>query len=165
MKLIDIIETDFVNYKVPCMTVMFPYCSFKCNKECNKQVCHNTLLQDSELVELDIDEIIQDYYLPNIVTEAIVMQGLEPFDSFNDLKELVKEFSEWCNDDIVIYTGYKEEEIKDEVKQLCDVVTGNDLIIKFGRFIPNIDARYDSTLGVVLRSDNQYAKVVKSSKE
>lgn len=165
MKLIDIIETDFVNYKVPCMTVMFPYCSFKCNKECNKQVCHNTLLQDSELVELDIDEIVQDYYLPNIVTEAIVMQGLEPFDSFNDLKELVKEFSEWCNDDIVIYTGYKEEEIKDEVKQLCDVVTGNDLIIKFGRFIPNIDARYDSTLGVVLRSDNQYAKVVKSSKE
>jgi uncharacterized radical SAM superfamily protein len=165
VKLIDIIETDFVNYKVPCMTVMFPYCSFKCNKECNKQVCHNTLLQDSELVELDIDEIVQDYYLPNIVTEAIVMQGLEPFDSFNDLKELVKEFSEWCNDDIVIYTGYKEEEIKDEVKQLCDVVTGNDLIIKFGRFIPNIDARYDSTLGVVLRSDNQYAKVVKSSKE
>lgn len=165
MKLIDIIETDFVNYKVPCMTVMFPYCSFKCNKECNKQVCHNTLLQDSELVELDIDEIVQDYYLPNIVTEAIVMQGLEPFDSFNDLKELVKEFSECCNDDIVIYTGYKEEEIKDEVKQLCDVVIGNDLIIKFGRFIPNIDARYDSTLGVVLRSDNQYAKVVKSSKE
>ena len=165
MKLIDIIETDFVNYKVPCMTVMFPYCSFKCNKECNKQVCHNTLLQDSELVELDIDEIVQDYYLPNIVTEAIVMQGLEPFDSFNDLKELVKEFSEWCNDDIVIYTGYKEEEIKDEVKQLCDVVVGNDLIIKFGRFIPNIDARYDSTLGIILRSDNQYAKVVKSSKE
>jgi hypothetical protein len=160
VKLIDIIETDFVNYKVPCMTVMFPYCSFKCNKECNKQVCHNTLLQDSELVELDIDEIVQDYYLPNIVTEAIVMQGLEPFDSFNDLKELVKEFSEWCNDDIVIYTGLTEKEfnlvaykvILDRIKQYPNI------IIKFGRFIPNQEKHYDEVLGVDLASPNQYAR-------
>ena len=42
-------------------------------------------------------------------TKRMINRALNQFD---DLKGLVKEFSEWCNDDIVIYTGYKEEEIK-----------------------------------------------------
>ena len=25
-----IVDEDFVNYKVPSMTIMFPYCDFKC---------------------------------------------------------------------------------------------------------------------------------------
>ena len=28
-----IITEDFVNYKEPCMTIEFPYCDFKCDRE------------------------------------------------------------------------------------------------------------------------------------
>ena len=30
MILKGIIDEDFVNYKVPCMVLEFPYCDFKC---------------------------------------------------------------------------------------------------------------------------------------
>ena len=33
MILKGLIEEDFCNYKKPTMTLMFPYCSFKCDNE------------------------------------------------------------------------------------------------------------------------------------
>ena len=60
-----------------------------------------------------------------------------------------------CNDDVVIYTGYYPDEIKDAL----DVLKGfKNIIIKFGRYIPNRQSRYDEILGVTLASDNQYAE-------
>lgn len=60
-----------------------------------------------------------------------------------------------CDDDVVIYTGYYPDEIKDAL----DVLKGfNNIIIKFGRYIPNRQSRYDEILGVTLASDNQYAE-------
>lgn len=35
----NLIEEDFVNYKKPSMVVLFPNCSFKCDKECGRPVC------------------------------------------------------------------------------------------------------------------------------
>lgn len=160
MKILDLIETDFVNYKKTCMTVMFPYCSFKCNKEANKIVCHNYQFNGVTPFDIEIEEIISKY-LTNPMSEAIVMQGLEPFDSFEDLCSLVTRFSEESNDDIVIYTGYTEDEIVAEVQALSNLVKGNTLIIKFGRFIPDSQSRIEPILGVTLQSDNQYAKIIK----
>jgi hypothetical protein len=34
----------------------------------------------------------------------------------------------------------------------------SNIIIKFGRFIPNQEPHYDEVLGVKLASDNQYAR-------
>ena len=64
-----------------------------------------------------------------------------------------------CDDDIVIYTGYTEEELieNDTFKKVCKY---KNIIIKFGRFIPNQEPHYDEVLGVKLVSDNQYAKKV-----
>ena len=41
MILKGLIDEDFVNYKKPAMVLEFPYCSFKCDKECGRQVCQN----------------------------------------------------------------------------------------------------------------------------
>lgn len=160
MHLVDILDEDFVNYKKPCMTVMFPYCTFKCNRECGKEVCHNMHLKDSDLVDVPVNEIV-DRYINNPITEAIVMQGLEPFDSFDELYSLIYKFTEKCNDDIVIFTGYKEEEISDKVKMILEIVESNKLIIKYGRFIPDDNEVFDPVLGVKLSSSNQYGKIVK----
>lgn len=160
MKLVGLLDEDFVNYKKPSMTIMFPYCSFKCNKECGREVCHNIHLKDSDVIDMPVDEIV-DRYINNPITEAIVMQGLEPFDSFDELYSLIYKFTEKSNDDIVIFTGYKEEEISDKVKQLSDIVECNTFIIKFGRFVPDDSTVFDSVLGVKLSSSNQYGKIVK----
>lgn len=154
MKVIDIINEDFVNYKKPCMTIMMPYCTFKCDKECGKQVCQNSDLASAKHIEIDTKKII-DLYLNNPISEAIVFQGLEPFDSFYQVLDFIKKFRNKTNDDIVIYTGYNKDEIEWYLTFLKDF---DNIIIKYGRFIPNQEKHFDKTLGVYLSSDNQYAE-------
>lgn len=145
-----VISEDFVNYKKASMTIMFPYCTFKCGKE----ICQNSPLAESEDVNLSI-QTITNMYITNPITESIVMQGLEPFDSWNDLYELVAALRERTQDDIVIYTGYYKAEIADYINDLKNFP---NIIIKFGRYIPNQNQYYDEVLGVLLASDNQYAE-------
>lgn len=149
----NIIEEDFSNYKKPSMFIAFPNCSFKCEKECGLQVCQNSELAKSPNIEISYDNIIKKY-LNNNITEAIVFGGLEPFDSLKDLYLLVNAFRLYTDDDIVIYTGYKEEEIREKLTFLKQYP---NIIIKFGRFIPNQEHHFDETLGVELVSPNQYA--------
>ena len=152
MKIKGLITEDFVNYKKVSMTIMFPHCTFKCGAE----HCQNSPLAKSKTYDIDIDEMIQKY-LNNPITEAVVMQGLEPFDSWSDLLLFVAKFREESQDDIVIYTGYNKEEIDNKINILKRF---KNIIIKFGRFIPCDEKHYDDVIGVELASINQYAEVI-----
>ena len=152
MKIKGLISEDFVNYKKPAMTIMFPCCNFKCGTE----YCQNSPLATTENIELDISDIVIRY-LNNPITESVVMQGLEPFDSWDDLIEFVKQLRESTDDDIVIYTGYYKEEIADKIALLSKY---KNIIIKYGRYIPDQEKHYDEVLGVYLISDNQYAEKI-----
>lgn len=154
MKVIDIIDEDFINYKKPCMTIMMPYCTFKCDKECGKQVCQNSDLASAPKIEIETENIIKRY-LNNSISEAIVFQGLEPFDSFYQVLDFIKRFREVSNDDIIIYTGYNKKELK---QFLTFFKNFDNIIIKYGRFIPGQEKHYDEILGVYLASNNQYAE-------
>jgi len=153
MVITQIIDEDFVNYKVPSMYIGFPKCDFKCEKECGLRVCQNNMLVKSPQLEIDDVKII-DRYMNNPITEAIVIAGLEPFDTYDQLSTFIKRFREKCDDDIVIYTGYYESEIKEQLEELKKY---KNIIVKFGRYIPNKKSHFDSILGVDLASDNQYA--------
>ena len=157
MKIVQLIDEDFVNYKKPCMIIGFPYCNFKCDKECGQQVCQNSTLATANILDIDIDSIIERY-LNNPITKAICFQGLEPFDSYKDIKTFISHLrSKQCWDDIVIYTGYNKDELNNQLKYLRQY---RNIIIKFGRFIPNQNPHYDKILGINLASDNQYAKKI-----
>ena len=157
MKIKGIIHEDFINYKKPSMVVEFPYCDFKCDRECGQEVCQNSSLVKSPTHDIPIDKIVLSY-LNNSITEALVCQGLEPFDSKEDLYQLIKFFRRYSDDDIVIYTGYVEEELKLELVYFQTLY--KNIIVKFGRFIPNRPSYYDETLGIFLASSNQYAKKI-----
>ena len=150
MKIKGLITEDFVNYKKASMTIIFPYCTFKCGKD----YCQNSSLAKTPIIEISIDDLVNKY-INNPITEAVVMQGLEPFDSWNDLKEFVQKLREYNNDDIVIYTGYNKDEVSKYIEELS---VYPNIIIKFGRYIPNQDGHYDDVLGVYLISNNQYAE-------
>lgn len=153
----NIIDEDFVNYKKPSMFIGMPNCSFKCDKECGTNVCQNSELAAAPSIEVSIEEIARRYST-NPITEAIVFGGLEPFDDFIDLYTLIMIIRQTCQDDIVIYTGYYPNEIDKEIDCLKKINEGKNIIIKFGRFIPNKSPIYDEILGIELASDNQYAK-------
>lgn len=153
MKIKNLIDEDFTNYKKPSMFIGTSSCDFKCDKECGKPVCQNSELAKAPTIEINNNEIIKRY-LDNPITEAVVIGGLEPFDTFEELYQFIKDFRRKSNDDIIIYTGYYPEEISEKIRQLSLFL---NIVIKFGRFIPNQKSHYDTVLGIELASDNQYA--------
>ena len=161
MKIKNIIEEDFVNYKVPSMFIATSRCDFKCDRECGKNVCQNSPLATAPVFEIDDAKLIKRY-LNNDITEAVVIGGLEGFDTFDDMYAFIWRFRQICFDPIVIYTGYYPSEIKDKLKKLFKF---NNIIVKFGRFIPNDKPRYDEVLGITLASSNQFAQDINEIKK
>lgn len=155
MFLKGIIDTDYVQYYKPCMTLMFPNCSFKCDFESGKKVCINSNLALMPNIEINTYTLIERY-LSNDMIDTLCCSGLEPFDSAEDLNRLITllRFCE-CNDDVIIFTGYTEEEIN---VKFCWIYAHKNIIIKFGRYIPDVDPIYDEVLQKLLASNNQYAK-------
>jgi organic radical activating enzyme len=151
-------DEDFVNYKKPSMFIIFPSCSFKCDKENKCNLCQNSHLAQEPVIEMSINNILHRYN-QNELTKAIVCGGLEPFDTDNELLDFIDTAREYfyINDDIVIYTGYTEEELKDRFL-FKQIIQYPNIIIKFGRFRPNEEPHYDEVLGIKLASSNQYAK-------
>lgn len=156
IRCLNIVDECFQDYVKTSMLVSFPECSGKCWKELGlaPEVCHNYFYYNMIGQMYDTEEIVKRY-MKNNITSAIILGGLEPLDSFDDLISLVTEFRKQCDDDIVIYTGYNEEEVIHHVTTLKPFT---NIIMKFGRYIPNRETKYDEILGVYLPSDNQYAK-------
>jgi hypothetical protein len=154
MKIKGITDEDFVNYKKASMFIAFPNCSFKCDHECGRAVCQNSALAKSQTIDIPISMLI-DRYGQNPISKAVVCGGLEPLDSWEELQAFIRDFRYYTPDDIVIYTGYEEEEIKDKIEWLS---LFENIIIKFGRYRTNEPSHYDNLLGVSLMSSNQYAK-------
>lgn len=152
IKTID--DENFNHYKKSSMVIGFSCCTFKCDKEYGQQVCQNSTLAKSKNIEITNKEII-DRYQNNNLTSAVVCAGLEPLDSFKDLTKLIEEFRKVTNDDIVVFTGYNKDEIVNEISLLSQF---KNIIVKFGRFIPNQTPHCDEILGVNLASDNQFAE-------
>lgn len=152
----QLIDEDFINYKKASMVIGFPYCSFKCDKECGQPVCQNSTLANAPEIRINSADIV-DRYINNPITSAIVYQGLEPLDSWTDLISLTRTFRQHTNDDIVIYTGYNKDEIKHSIEQLKEY---KNIIIKYGRYVPNQKKHYDEILGIELASDNQFAEKI-----
>ena len=160
MKLKGVIFEDFVNYKKPSMYLIFPNCSFKCDIEYGFPICQNNALIQEPIIEIDKEDLIEEY-LSNPITEAVVMGGLEPFDSPLDLVPFIDTLRRQykCNDDIVIYTGYTEQELENNNSYQI-LYSYNNIIVKFGRFIPNKESHFEELLGIKLASPNQYAKII-----
>lgn len=149
-------DEDFTSYKKPSMVIGFARCSWKCERECGMRVCQNGALAQAPDRTIGVKTIV-GRYINNPITSAIIMAGLEPFDSEEDLLSLITYLRVATQDDIVIYTGYTKEEIQNrEVYKY--LLNAKNIIIKFGRFIPNQQPHYDDVLGVKLASDNQYAR-------
>ena len=149
-----ITDDDFVNYKVPSMFISTALCTFKCDLEYGSTICQNSDLEKMPSKRIQ-DQVIVDRYLHNPITSAIVFGGLEPLDQTLELYHLIGRFRAVCEDDIVIYTGYKKEEISNTLRYLRCY---HNIVVKYGRYIPGQQPHLDPVLGVYLASDNQYAE-------
>ena len=161
IELKGIIWEDTVNYKKISTTLMFPKCSFKCDKENGVQLCQNWSLAAAPSQKVNVMSLL-DTYLGNPLTEALVFQGLEPFDSPIDLRIVSASLNTLgIKDDVVIYTGYDKYEISQNLLHYLKETIPGHLIIKWGRYRPNQEEHFDKNLGVYLASNNQYGEIIK----
>lgn len=80
MKIKAIVDENFQDYKETSMFIATATCTWKCGKE----LCQNSPLALSPVIEVRDCEIVQRY-LVNPLTTAIVVGGLEPFDQVREL--------------------------------------------------------------------------------
>lgn len=144
------IDVDLVNYKLPALYIIMPFCTFKCGIT----NCQNSLLSQEPNIEVSNEELVQ-IFDQSILSEAIVFGGLEPLDSYQDLLNFITYFHAIGHiEPIVIYTGYTEDEVE---QNFSEILLQKNIVIKYGRYIPNQTPHFDVILGVNLASDNQYA--------
>jgi len=158
MWLKGITDEDFVNYRVPSMFIATTTCDFKCDRNCGRQICQNAELAHQDNIHTGDDYLI-NRYLKNPISKAIVFGGLEPFDQWQELFNFIQKLrmQYGCKDPVVIYTGYTEQEIDGQLRFLMSMP---NIIVKFGRFVPDQQPHMDPVLGVNLASDNQYARQI-----
>lgn len=157
MHLKGLVDEDFVNYKEPSLFLITSTCDWKCCREQNLplSVCQNMPIIRDTTKDIS-EEKIYERYIDNPITKSIVLGGLEPFDQFGEVYNLIYYFRaiKGNTDTFVIYTGYYPSEIDEMIKMLSMF---DNIIVKFGRYIPNSKKIFDKILGVELASENQFA--------
>lgn len=157
MSVKEIVDENFQDYKKASMFICAKSCDFKCLTELNKNIniCQNMRVSKLPTFDIKISDIF-DRYVSNIITRAVIIGGLEPMLQFHEVYSLIYYFRKNnCPDDFVIYTGYYYREIEQYIKKLQDL---DNIIIKYGRYIPDSNPRFDNTLGIILSFDNQYSE-------
>ncbi len=157
IKVKDIKPEVFQDYKKCSMFIGVSTCDFKCCREVNLpcSTCQNSGVNSQEDIIVDYENIFK-MFQNSLLSEAIVIGGLEPFLQADEVVQLIHYFRDrGVKNDFVIYTGYYPEEIsKDTLETLKKL---ENVVIKYGRYIPDRPNRFDEVLGVTLASDNQYA--------
>lgn len=158
MKTKGIIDEVYTDFKYTSMYISVPSCSVMCWKELGlkESICQNSHLLKIETLNIE-DEYIINRYLNNPITKAIIFSGMDSMDSIDDIIEFIRKFREKSIDPIVLYTGRYEYEVTDKINKLKEF---SNIIIKFGRYNPNLPSRYDEILGITLVSNNQYSKKI-----
>ena len=156
IKIKDIMDEDFQDYKIASMMIAFCTCDWKCAKDGNfpETICQNCSIAKQKTHTVKIEDIY-NRYINNHITSAIILGGLEPMLQFEEVVALISYFrNKGCNDTFVIYTGYYEHEISDKIDILSPY---RNIILKLGRYKPNKDKYYNNLLGVYLANEEQYA--------
>ena len=110
MKVKTIIDEDIANYKKTSMFIATVKCNFKCCTDLGLDVCicQNSPISRQKNIEVSNSAIVQRY-VSNPLTHAIVFGGLEPMEQFDEVFDLIRLFREKTKDDIVLYTGFRED--------------------------------------------------------
>ena len=169
MKIRFLIDTDVTNYRKTSMVVGMPYCDGKCWRDLNAQggnydwsLCHNHSIRDEREIEIAVNDLASRY-ISNPLSHAVVFAGMEPLLSIHQIVAFIIYLRGACRceDDIVIYTGYNEDEKPvSDFTNLLKTADVSNVIVKFGRYIPGDEEHLDPVLGVKLASKNQYARKI-----
>jgi len=157
MKVAGSPRTVFNDYKRVGLYIATPFCNFKCVKEAKEKGieihCHNGGLDN--VGDLSAETLVARYIKTNPFIECIILSGLDPIDNWEETKQFIDDFRRVIDMEIVVFTGYYPEEIKDKLEEIKH---HDNIMFKFGRFDPTNESKFDETGGVTLATGNQFFK-------
>ena len=107
-----------------------------CSKRCKE--CISPEYQEHEGgTEIGVDELFSLF--GNIKPDGLVVSGGEPFEQPEALLDLVDKYRKNYNDDILIYTGYTLEELKEADNQLFIEIIEKTAVIIDGKYLPSLN--------------------------
>lgn len=152
MKLKQIVDEVFGDYKECGMLLIFPTCTWKCEGCQNK---HLELLPTKNFP----DHEILERYKSNPLSRCIIFGGLEPLDSSYEIVRFILYLMLSGEKPLlVIYTGYDFLELNDILHTSALGSLFNDygnIILKYGRYKQDGKPYFNKVLGVNLASGNQ----------
>lgn len=88
--------------------------------------CHNFEMQDINFgQEVSDEEIISEIMEVKDFITGITLSGGDPLYQMENAKNFLKKFraiEEFNKLDVWLYTGYKYQEVSNDIKELCDVI-------------------------------------------
>jgi len=111
--------------------VWFQGCSIRC-KGCMSKYTWDF----NNLFEMDIDDVIGK--IKSFGSKKLTVSGGEPFDQPYQLKYLLKNLKESGFEDILVYSGYEYDELKNKHGDILEYI---DVLIA-GRFIDGLESEY-----------------------
>ena len=149
----NIIDEVFSDYSKISMLIAVPKCTTKCWERLNLSptICQNHQLHKEPNLDISNKDII-DRYINNPLTSAIVLGGMDSWDSLDEIIEFIKEFRELSDDDCVLYTGKELEIIEKDFDKLKEF---KNIYIKYGHYNPTLEPIIDELTKVKLASSNQ----------
>ena len=119
-----------------------------CNRRCKG--CVSERLQKFEpRNEQDVIPYLQRFDLTD--TDGVTISGGEPFEQVADLLTMVRYFKQNGIDDILIYTGYQIEQLRDKHDNRVDAILAEIAVLIDGPYIQELN----SDIGNLKGSDNQ----------
>ena len=149
----DVVEV-FQDYKKSALLFSCCFCDWKCCKEAGIpiSVCQNQSICSQRTITLSFESVLR--MVNNSITDAIIFGGLEPFEQIDEVVRCIEYLRfNFVSKPVIIYTGFYPEEINENT---LDRLSLSHVILKCGRYIPNLPPVYDEVLGITLASNNQY---------
>ena len=106
-----------------------------CNIKCKGCMSKYTWSFDTKY-KRNIEDVIKE--ILSYPSKKITISGGEPFDQPKELEYLLKTLKENNFEDILVYSGYDYEEIKNKYENILKYI---DILIA-GRFIENLESEY-----------------------
>lgn len=143
----------FQDYKDSAILFSAIDCDWKCCREYGQSICQNQKMHGQREVILPFSRVLET--ICNSYTDAVIFGGLEPMLQADELVQCIEYLrQQGMSRPIIIYTGYYPHEINtDTLIRLANC----HVIMKFGRYDPSYEPKFDDILGITLASGNQFS--------
>jgi anaerobic ribonucleoside-triphosphate reductase activating protein len=102
--------------------------------------CSNPELWDADPQrEVPLQSLFRLFSQIKQTVDGVTISGGDPFEQVDDLLELVQYIKTYVTEDILVYTGYTIEELRERTNPVIDAILGTIAVLIDGKYIEELN--------------------------